>query len=232
MALRADHRSPQARSDDHHAGAQESDPGATQGPGGLHSESRARIGSGQRTVLGRNASGCHERLGGRANGSRTDQSRCGNRKSHRQSGKARDSTSGFYERTGTCRSCFRADQSSCTSAASAVSPAKPAAGQTNTTAATADSQEGKSLFVSAGCVTCHMIEGKGGKVGPDLSHEAKLGRSNQWLIKQITDPTKHNPSTTMPAHKDLTQPQLKGLADFYSESFVQPGCGRCRHSGD
>ena len=98
--------------------------------------------------------------------------------------------------------------------ASAASPAKPEAGQTNTTSSAANLQEGNGLFVSAGCVTCHKIEGKGGKTGPDLSHEAKLGRSNQWLIKQITDPAKHNPSTTMPAHKNLTEPQLKGLADF------------------
>ncbi len=111
------------------------------------------------------------------------------------------------------------------SAASAASPAKPAAGQTNTTAAAGDSQEGKGLFVSAGCVTCHMIEGKGGKVGPDLSHEAKLGRSSQWLIAQITDPAKHNPATKMPAHKDLTPAQLKSLTDYIlnpSSSPVRP----------
>jgi len=108
------------------------------------------------------------------------------------------------------------------SAASAASPAKPEAGQTNTTASTGDRQEAKGLFVSAGCVTCHMIEGKGGKVAPDLSREAKLGRSSQWLIKQITDPAKHNPSTTMPAHKNLTQPQLKGLADFILNPSSSP----------
>jgi mono/diheme cytochrome c family protein len=99
-------------------------------------------------------------------------------------------------------------------ATSTPSPAKPEPSQTKSTAPTGNSQEGKGLFVSAGCVTCHAIEGQGGKVGPDLSNEVKLGRSNPWLIKQITDPAKHNPSTTMPAHKNLTQPQLKGLADF------------------
>ena len=114
------------------------------------------------------------------------------------------------------------------SATSAASPAKPKSNQPTTTAPTADSQQGKGVFVSAGCLACHTIEGKGGKVGPDLSHEAKLGRSSTWLIKQITDPTKHNPTTIMPAHKNLTQPQLQGLADFIlnpSSSPAAPGAG-------
>ncbi len=100
------------------------------------------------------------------------------------------------------------------SAAPAASPATPEASQTNTTSSAANAQEGSGLFASAGCVACHKIAGKGGVVGPDLSNEAKLGRSSQWLIQQITDPAKHNPSTKMPANKNLTQPQLKSLADF------------------
>jgi mono/diheme cytochrome c family protein len=72
------------------------------------------------------------------------------------------------------------------------------------------------------------MEGQGGKVGPDLSNEAKLGRSSQWLIAQITDPTKHNPATKMPAHQNLTQPQLKGLTDYIlnpSSSPAAPSAG-------
>jgi mono/diheme cytochrome c family protein len=71
-------------------------------------------------------------------------------------------------------------------------------------------------------VTCHTIEGKGGTTAPDLSNEAKLGRGSDWLIKQITDPAKHNPSTKMPAHNNLTQPQLKGLADFILNPSSSP----------
>jgi mono/diheme cytochrome c family protein len=112
------------------------------------------------------------------------------------------------------------------SATSAASPAVPGSSQPNTTAATTDLQAGGGLFVSAGCVTCHKIEGKGGVAGPDLSHEAKLGRSSQWLITQITDPRKHVPTTIMPAHKNLTQSQLKGLADFIlNPSSSQAGLG-------
>jgi ubiquinol-cytochrome c reductase cytochrome b subunit len=100
------------------------------------------------------------------------------------------------------------------SATSAASPAKPGSSQPNTAAPTADSQEGRGLFVSVGCAACHKIEGKGGVAGPDLSHEANLGRSSQWLTTQITDPLKHVPTSIMPAHKNLTPPQLKSLADF------------------
>jgi mono/diheme cytochrome c family protein len=106
--------------------------------------------------------------------------------------------------------------------ASAAGPATPVTDQTNSTPSTANVQEGSGLFASAGCAACHTIEGKGGKVGPDLSHEAKLGRSSQWLIKQITDPTKHDPSTIMPAHKNLTQPQLKSMADFILNPSSRP----------
>jgi mono/diheme cytochrome c family protein len=67
-----------------------------------------------------------------------------------------------------------------------------------------------------------MIAGKGGKTGPDLSHEAKLGRASQWLITQIADPAKHSPSTTMPAHKNLTEQQLKGLADYILNPSSSP----------
>jgi mono/diheme cytochrome c family protein len=108
------------------------------------------------------------------------------------------------------------------SATSAASPATPESSQPNTTAPTTDSQEGNGLFVSVGCVACHKIEGKGGVVGPDLSHEAKLGRSSQWLITQITDPVKHVPTTIMPAHKNLTPPQLKSLADFILNPSSNP----------
>jgi mono/diheme cytochrome c family protein len=73
-----------------------------------------------------------------------------------------------------------------------------------------------------------MMEGKGGKVGPDLSQEAKLGRSSQWVIAQIVDPIKHNPMTKMPAHPNLIPAQLKGLADYIlkpSSSPAAPGAG-------
>ena len=103
-----------------------------------------------------------------------------------------------------------------------------ASGGTTAAAPAGDSQAGKGLFVSQGCMACHAIAGTGGKVGPDLSNETKLGRSSQWLIAQITDPTKHNPATKMPAHQNLTQPQLKGLTDYIlnpSSSPATPGAG-------
>ena len=100
--------------------------------------------------------------------------------------------------------------------------ATPAAGQTNSSAAAGDSEAGKALFVSQGCVACHTMAGAGGKVGPDLSNEAKLGRSSQWLIAQISDPAKHNPATKMPPHNNLTPAQLQGLADYILKPSSSP----------
>jgi len=121
------------------------------------------------------------------------------------------------------------------SVTSTTSPAKPGSNQPNTTAPADDVQEGRDLFVSVGCVACHKIEGKGGVAGPDLSREANLGRSSQWLMTQITDPLKHVPTTTMPAHKNLTQPQLKSLAGFIlnpSSSPAAPGAGTESKAGE
>ncbi|MCL5097858.1 MAG: c-type cytochrome [Candidatus Omnitrophica bacterium] len=75
-------------------------------------------------------------------------------------------------------------------------------------------QEGAQLFNSAHCIVCHTIEGIGGQLGPDLSHEAEAGRTREWLVAQIQNPTNHNPITIMYAHKSLSTQQLDDLADF------------------
>jgi mono/diheme cytochrome c family protein len=49
---------------------------------------------------------------------------------------------------------------------------------------------GKALFKSAGCISCHTINGVGGKIGPNLS---KIGskRSITWLRSFIYNPSKY-----------------------------------------
>jgi ubiquinol-cytochrome c reductase cytochrome b subunit len=97
--------------------------------------------------------------------------------------------------------------------------AAPAPGAPRTARATVTSSaqvvsDGKPLFTSAGCAVCHKIAGAGGVLGPDLSHEAALGRTSQWLIDQITDPRKHAPLSIMPATTTLTPAQLTSMAGF------------------
>jgi len=47
---------------------------------------------------------------------------------------------------------------------------------------------GKAAFRSAGCATCHRINGIGGRLGPDLSEIGKT-RSREYLRQSITEPS-------------------------------------------
>lgn len=64
------------------------------------------------------------------------------------------------------------------------------------TASMSFAASGASLFSSEGCIGCHTINGAGGTVGPNLSHEGSK-RSLSWIKKQITDPSSHFASGSM-----------------------------------
>ena len=46
---------------------------------------------------------------------------------------------------------------------------------------------GRMLYDKNGCSACHSIQGKGGKVGPDLTHVGRK-RDRDWLIGHFRDP--------------------------------------------
>jgi cytochrome c oxidase cbb3-type subunit III len=53
--------------------------------------------------------------------------------------------------------------------------------------ATGDAKKGEALYQSSGCSACHMIEGEGGSVGPDLTRIGSMrGPSN--LMARLEDP--------------------------------------------
>jgi cytochrome c oxidase cbb3-type subunit 3 len=53
-----------------------------------------------------------------------------------------------------------------------------------------DAAHGKQLFYgSAGCATCHMVEGKGGRLGPDLTG-AGGARATAFLVESVRNPSK------------------------------------------
>jgi cytochrome c oxidase cbb3-type subunit III len=56
-------------------------------------------------------------------------------------------------------------------------------------AATGDRANGEKLFQSQGCSGCHMVKGRGGVLGPDLSRVGS-SRSTSYLIDSIRDPSK------------------------------------------
>jgi cytochrome c oxidase cbb3-type subunit 3 len=58
------------------------------------------------------------------------------------------------------------------------------------TPAVGDGTRGEKLFSqSAGCAVCHMVRGRGGVLGPDLSRVG-VARSVPYLIESIRDPDK------------------------------------------
>jgi mono/diheme cytochrome c family protein len=79
---------------------------------------------------------------------------------------------------------------------------------------------GQQLFESNGCMGCHMVNGQGGTVGPDLSNEGSAGHSAQWLRTQIRDPKAHDPQAIMPSFSKLSDQQVNDLV-AYLDSLKQ-----------
>jgi len=75
-------------------------------------------------------------------------------------------------------------------------------------------QRGKRLFRSQGCKNCHSVNGSGGKLGPDLSHEATMGRTQPWLVKTIRAPKLRFTNPVMPDFAYLNDQQLNDLAAY------------------
>ncbi|RZD14702.1 MAG: c-type cytochrome [Candidatus Acidulodesulfobacterium ferriphilum] len=69
------------------------------------------------------------------------------------------------------------------------------------------------IINAQGCMGCHIINGKGGSIGPNLSKEGTKGRSIHWLEVQINTPKVHNPNTMMPNHA-LKPAQLETVAEY------------------
>jgi putative heme-binding domain-containing protein len=64
---------------------------------------------------------------------------------------------------------------------------------------------GKELFQgTAGCSTCHMIQGKGGRIGPDLSTTGSA-RSTEYLVESVRQPSKRLAQGISEAMKEFSQ---------------------------
>jgi ubiquinol-cytochrome c reductase cytochrome b subunit len=71
---------------------------------------------------------------------------------------------------------------------------------------------GRILYDKNGCTACHSIHGKGGKLGPDLTHVGSK-RDTDWLMRHFKDPQSVSPGSVMP--KVLLQDkELKELSDY------------------
>lgn len=86
----------------------------------------------------------------------------------------------------------------------------------------------KEVIADNNCGRCHALQARGlnltGKVGPNLTREARRNRSPEWLRKQLTDPTSINAAEVlphyrgkqhlMPSFEHLTQQELTALVEF------------------
>jgi cbb3-type cytochrome oxidase cytochrome c subunit len=64
-------------------------------------------------------------------------------------------------------------------------------------AAVSESLEGRQIFEEKGCLLCHALRGRGGQLGPDLTHVATR-RNADWLFLHFKEPRRMVPGTTMP----------------------------------
>jgi putative heme-binding domain-containing protein len=72
-------------------------------------------------------------------------------------------------------------------------------------AETGDAAHGKELFYSAAaCGTCHMVNGKGGRLGPDLSSVGS-SRSFEALVESMRNPSKRLAQGISEPLKDFAQ---------------------------
>jgi len=70
---------------------------------------------------------------------------------------------------------------------------------------TGDPVRGQNLFAgSAGCATCHMVEGKGGRLGPDLTGTG-AARSVEYIVESVRKPSRRLAQGLFEAMKEFPQ---------------------------
>lgn len=68
-----------------------------------------------------------------------------------------------------------------------------------------DAAHGKALFFGdAACYTCHMIEGKGGRLGPDLTATGSA-RATEYLVDSVRNPSQRLAQGISEAMKEFSQ---------------------------
>jgi mono/diheme cytochrome c family protein len=72
---------------------------------------------------------------------------------------------------------------------------------------------GQNVYDNQGCAVCHMVQGKGGTVGPDLTRVGDRLNAQQ-IAQYVHDPKTANPATAMPPYGNLSDVQLQSLAQY------------------
>lgn len=61
-----------------------------------------------------------------------------------------------------------------------------------------DPQRGERIYQSWGCPTCHTLDGKGGKTGPDLARVGETHNDPYWFRRYLSDPRTIIPTSVKP----------------------------------
>lgn len=70
---------------------------------------------------------------------------------------------------------------------------------------TGNAAHGKELFHGSGaCATCHMLHGKGGRLGPDLTPTG-ASRSTEYIVESVRNPSRRLAQGISEAMKEFTQ---------------------------
>ncbi len=64
-----------------------------------------------------------------------------------------------------------------------------------------DPQRGERIYQSWGCPSCHTLDGKGGKMGPDLARAGETHTDAYWFRRYLSDPRSIIPTSVKPAVK-------------------------------
>jgi mono/diheme cytochrome c family protein len=84
----------------------------------------------------------------------------------------------------------------------------------------ADPDNGQTLYRESRCASCHMLDGRGGTMGPDLS---KVGSKvhRDWLYSFLKDPMRDQPDTLMLRYR-FSDDQLRDLTAYIMEDLTDP----------
>lgn len=74
-------------------------------------------------------------------------------------------------------------------------------------------EQGAALFEREGCISCHSFKGVGGNTASDLTAVTER-RSDDWIRRQIRDPSRNNPRTRMPAYNRLSRRQINAILRY------------------
>jgi nitric oxide reductase subunit C len=72
---------------------------------------------------------------------------------------------------------------------------------------------GFKIFLAQHCNACHAIQGSGGTLAPELTHEGSR-QTKDWIVAQLNDPRGHKPDSIMPSFDKLPQAEKEELAEY------------------